>query len=146
MFGIPAYLIWLVIMIALVVFESVTMDLNCIWFAFGALCSFILSFFGIGWITQLVVFAVVSGLFLLLVRPIALKHINIKRTATNADRVIGTRGIVTEKIDNDLPSGQVKAGGQIWSARAEQPEDILEVGDVVEIVDIRGVKLICRKK
>ena len=141
MFGIPEYLIWLGIVVVLAAVESMTMDLNCIWFAAGALCSFLLSFTGIGWIAQLIVFAIVSGVCLTLVRPIALKHLNIRRTATNADRVIGNTGMVVETIDNDVPSGQVKANGQIWTARSADGSIIPE-GEHIKVCRIEGVKLI----
>ena len=135
MFGIPEYLIWLGIVVALAAVESMTMDLNCIWFAAGALCSFFLSFTGIGWIMQLIVFSVVSGICLILVRPVAIKHINIRHTATNADRVIGSIGTVIETIDNDMPSGQV------WTARSADGS-IIPDGTHIKVCRIEGVKLI----
>lgn len=141
MFGIPEYLIWLGIVVALAAVESMTMDLNCIWFAAGALCSFFLSFTGIGWIMQLIVFSVVSGICLILVRPVAIKHINIRHTATNADRVIGSIGTVIETIDNDMPSGQVKANGQVWTARSADGS-IIPDGTHIKVCRIEGVKVI----
>ena len=48
MFGIPAYLIWLVIIILLAVIEASTMALVCIWFAAGAVAAMLTALIGLG--------------------------------------------------------------------------------------------------
>ena len=67
-----------------------------------------------------------------------------KREATNADRVIGMRAIVTEKIDPIAESGEVKVDGKRWSARMTDG-GCADVDDIVTVVRIEGVKLYCER-
>ena len=65
---------------------------------------------------------------------------------TNLDSVIGKEGVVTETINNIEGKGCVKVWGKEWSAISDDPDIVLENGDIVIIKEIRGVKLICIKK
>ena len=51
--------IWLIVMIALVVVEVVTLGLVCIWFAIGALFAAVVAVFGGPWWLQLIVFVLI---------------------------------------------------------------------------------------
>ena len=86
----------------------------------------------------------VSVAALLLTRPLAKKFINDRKIPTNADRAIGRIGIVTETIDNIAASGAVKLDGQEWTARSAD-DDVIAMGERVEALEIRGVKLIVKK-
>lgn len=141
MFGIPGYLLWLPVVAALVLLESSTMALTCIWFAVGAVGALVVSLLGGGFWPQMIVFVLLSGLCLAAVRPLAVRRLGVKKTATNADRVLQTRGVVVETIDNSIPSGQVRAAGQVWTARAAN-DRIIPKGDPVIVRQIQGVKLI----
>ena len=61
------------------------------------------------------------------------------------EETIGERCVVIETVDNYAGCGLVKVGGQIWSARGVDDDDIFEVGEKLSVVAIEGVKLICRK-
>lgn len=137
-------IIWLAVILLAIVVELSTMGLVSIWFLPGALVALILSLLELDLIWQLAAFVVLSALTLILCRKF-LRSFN-QKLKTNADALIGKSALITEQVCNIEERGSLKIGGQVWSARAEQPDDILEVGDVVEIVAIRGVKLICRKK
>ena len=138
---IPNYLIWLVAVAALVALEAATLGLTCIWFALGALGALLVSFLGVSFLFQGVVFVVLSAISLILLKPVASKHINSKRVATNADRVIGAEAVVTQDINNELGQGLVKVGGQIWSARSADDKQIIPSGSHVLVKNITGVKL-----
>ena len=90
---------------------------------------------------QIVCFAVVSVATLLLTRPLAKKYINSKTMATNADRVIGSKAVVKERIDELAGTGAVLADGKMWSARTADGA-VAEPGEVVTVLEIRGVRLI----
>ena len=62
----------------------------------------------------------------------------------SVDSLVGTKGVVTEKVENIAGSGSVSAGGYSFAARALSDEEIYEPGENVEIVAVEGVKLICR--
>ena len=104
-------IVWLALMVLLLILEAATAGLTSIWFALGALAALIASFFGGALWLQLVWFFAVSVLTLWLTRPLALKYLNSRRVATNADRVIGAEAVVTEDIDNIAGSGAVHVDG-----------------------------------
>ena len=104
-------ILWLVALIIFGVVEAATVGLASIWFAAGALAALILSAFLNSLLVQVVVFLAVSFVTLLLVRPLAQKYFNARRTATNADRVIGQEAVVVQEIDNLRGLGQVR-----WAA------------------------------
>ena len=142
MFGIPAYLLWLAAVILLAILEASTMALTCIWFAAGAVAAFLIALLGGGFWPQIILFTLVSGICLAAVRPMAMRHLNSQKTATNADRVIGHEALVIETIDNRLPSGQVRVSGQVWTARSTDEHTVIPESATVVIQQIQGVKLI----
>ena len=89
--------IWIAVFIVATVVEFATVQLVSVWFAVGALASFILSVCRVDqlWI-QILVFTLVSLISLIATRPL-IKKLNkkTKREPTNADMYIGLEGIVT---------------------------------------------------
>ena len=129
--------VWMIIFIGLVILELMTVNLVTIWFAIGALASFILSFWVSEFIWQMVMFVGVSLVSLLLTNKFVKKVRGREIEATNLDRVIGKIGIVTEEITK-LEPGEVKVDCKKWSAVSTKK---INVGSKVEILSIDGVKL-----
>ena len=74
---------------------------------------------------------------LAIVRPIARRHMHTPpsiRTGTAA--LVGARACVLEQGDAD--SGTVKIGGEVWTARAFDEDDVIEPGKRVEVMRIEG--------
>ena len=140
----PIY-IWLMILVAFVVIEIATMGLTTIWFAGGALIALLLAYFKASFYVQLAVFLLVSIVLLVATRPLALKFFNQKREKTNVDSVIGKQAIVTADIHNLRGEGQVILDGMEWSARAYEEDGIISAGEVVEVKEVRGVKLVVKQ-
>ena len=134
-------IVWLVLMVLLLIVEALTAPLVCIWFALGALAALISALFGAAVWLQAVWFLAVSLLTLWLTRPLALKYLNNRKVATNADRVIGAEAVVTEEIDNIAGTGAVHVDGHEWSARSASGGRLAK-GSVVKVERIEGVKLI----
>ena len=86
-----------------------------------------------------------SALALAVTRPLLRKVTSAKAVPTNADRVLGETGKVTETIDNENSTGAVYADGKTWTARSEDGAVIPE-GAVVEILRMEGVKLFVKKQ
>lgn len=128
---------WMIIFIALLLLELATVNLVSIWFALGALASFVLSFWVDNVTWQIALFVLVSFISLLLTRSFVNKIRGGKVVPTNLDRVIGQIGLVTEEI-NKLEPGEVKVDGKRWSAVSSKK---IKVGSKVEILSIDGVKL-----
>jgi membrane protein implicated in regulation of membrane protease activity len=86
---------------------------------------------------QIATFIVASVASLLLIRPIARHHLMTPaRIRTGTAALIGSRALVLERVDAD--SGQVKIGGEVWSARPYDEDDVYEPGIRVEVVKIQG--------
>ena len=132
---------WAVAVVAFIILELATVGLASIWFALGALCALIAALLGAPLWLQIVWFVVISVATLLLTRPLAKKYINSRTMATNADRVIGSRAVVKERIDGLAGTGAVLADGKMWSARTVDGSSV-DPGTVVTVREIRGVMLI----
>ncbi len=136
--------IWLAVFVVMLIIEGIGPGLICLWFAFGALIAFVFSLFNSTLIIQLIAFFVSSALFVILFRPIALRYINQKKVATNADMVINHDGIVIEEINETLGTGQIKILGQVWSAKAQNGE-MLPIDTQVKVLRIEGAKAIVKQ-
>ena len=136
----PMATLWLVLLILFLVAEGATAAVTTIWFAAGALFSMIAALLKAQVWLQIVIFVVVSVCCLLALRPLLKKYITPKKVRTNVDAIVGSEGVVMERIDNLAGTGKVKLGGMEWSARAENKECI-EAGTVVLVERIEGVKV-----
>ena len=140
MIPIPFTVLWLIALIVFAVGEAITVGLTSVWFAVGALGALIAAGFGAALWLQVVVFLALSGVTLLLVRPLAKKFLTPRYQATNADRVIGATALVTEEIDNLKGSGLVNISGQVWTARPAH-DVVIQPGREVKVLRIEGVKV-----
>ncbi len=138
--------IWLVVFVACIVIEIITLGLTTIWFAGGALIAAAGAALGAPLWLQAALFVTVSLVLLYFTRPIAVKYFNKDRVKTNAESLVGKQAIVTSEIDNLQGIGQVTVGGQEWSARSTAEGVTLPVGSVVIIRAISGVKLMVEEK
>ncbi len=137
---------WLVALVLFILIEIATMGLTTIWFAGGALVAVIASALGLPLVVQIVLFFAVSFALLYFTRPMAVKYFNKDRVKTNAESLVGRQAIVISEIDNLQGIGQVTVGGMEWSARTAEAGVRLDVGSVVNIIAINGVKLIVEEK
>lgn len=137
---------WLVLLVVLVVIEIATMGLTTIWFAAGALVATIAAACNAPLFLQITLFLIVSVLMLVFTRPVAMKFFNIDRTKTNAESLIGQKGIVTGEICNLKACGQVTLNGMEWTARTANDESVIPEGCVVVVKEIQGVKLIVEEE
>lgn len=112
-----ATIVWLVLMVAFLVLEAVTVSLVSIWLAVGALVALLVSLLAPSVPLQMVVFATVSIVALLVTRPLVKKHVAPRRQATNADMNVGKRARVIRCITPEAP-GRVRLEGVDWAARA----------------------------
>lgn len=133
---------WLIVAVALAVLEAATVQLVSLWFACGALCAMVASFFTDSITLQSIVFIVCSVLFLLIARKYV-KRLTENKTATNTDMLIGKTAILKEATD-EMVTGSLSVNGLTWTALSEGGR--LEAGEKVKIIRIDGVKLIVRRE
>ena len=133
-------IMWLVLLILFLVAEGATAAVTTIWFAIGAIVAMFAAIFGAEIWLQVVLFAVVSVICLLSLRPVLKKYLEPKKVKTNIDAIIGKQGVVLEKIDNLAGTGKVKIDGMEWTARSATGETI-EKDTVIVVEKIEGVKV-----
>lgn len=139
----PFVIGWIIAMVAFVLAEAATVELVSIWFMGGAFAALICAILGAGFTVQLALFVAVSGLLLVLLRPILKKKLTPKHTRTNADRLIGREALVTEPIDDLRATGAVRIDGVLWTARSEDGQPIAPDTAVI-ITRIEGAKVFVR--
>ena len=131
------WLIWLLVAVALAVGEIFTLSFVLGPIALAALAAAALAAAGVGLAIQLIVFIAGAAGSFALVRPIARRHLRTPpalRTGTAA--LVGARAIVVDRVDAD--GGQVRIGGDVWTARAFFDDQVLEKGQRVEVAKIDG--------
>lgn len=138
-------LFWLVVIVVMAIIEIITLGLTTIWFAGGAFVAFIASLLGAGLLIQIILFVIASLLLLGFTRPFAVKFVNKDRIRTNAESLIGKNAIVLEDIDNLKAEGMASVNGQEWTARSAD-DTVIAKGTVVEVIEIKGVKLMVKAK
>ena len=105
--------------------------------AIAAVTAGIVALAGAGLALQWIVFIAVSLASLLVLRPIARRHLRTPaqlRTGTAA--LVGKPAVVVERVDRD--GGQVKLAGEVWSARSYDDDQAFEAGTRVEVMKIDG--------
>lgn len=137
--------IWIAVIILAIVVEVLTDQLISVWFVPAAIVATVMDFCNADIIWQIFVFLIVSAVGIVFAKCVLVRIRPKQNTKTNIEAIIGERCVVTERIDNYASCGQVRVNGQIWSARGAFENDVFEVGDVLNIVAIEGVKLICKK-
>ena len=137
--------IWLGAVALSALVESLTLSLVSVWFAVGALAATFAAYANAPLTVQLGLFVLVAIATWAVARPLAKRFVDPHIVPTNADRILGMEGKVTEQIDNEGAAGAVYVDGKIWTARSADGE-IIPAGERVEIVRMEGVKLIVRVK
>ena len=138
-------IVWLVAAIIFLIIEALSVQLISIWLAGCAIVAMVLALLNVNFWIQVLVFAIVSLLLIILTRPLVKRILSKNVEATNADRSIGKEAAVTSEINNVLGKGQVNRAGQIWSARSSD-DSVINEGETVIVEKIDGVKLIVSRK
>lgn len=135
--------VWLAIAAVMALVEVFTLTLVTVWFVVGGLAAFIAAYLGASLTVQIIVFAVVSVICLVLFRPLALKHRAIGET--NEPSPIGAAAIVVERIAGGQETGRVQTGDHMtWTALSADGNPI-ETGERVRVVDQKSIKLIVER-
>lgn len=128
---------WMIAAGLLAVGEMATVSFFLGPIAVAAVLSAVVALAGAGVAVQWIVFILASLGSLLVLRPIARKHLRTPaqiRTGTAA--LVGAPATVLERVDGD--GGQVKIGGEVWSARAYDEDEAFEPGTRVAVMKIDG--------
>ena len=132
-----SWLAWLVLAALLGAAELMTATLAFGLLAVAALAAAIVSGVGLGLPVQLGAFAVTAGVGLGVVRPLAARHIRqpaVLRSGTAA--LVGRAATVVEQVT--AHGGQVRIGGEVWSARSYDESRVIPAGSAVDVFAIEG--------
>lgn len=136
--------VWLILAGIFLVIEIINFGFLIFWFSMGALVAMVSSFFTGNIIIQTTIFLVVSTLLLFLTKPFVDKMLpKDKIVKTNAYSIEGKVGKVISDIEPIEGKGQVKIGGEIWSAKSSGDISISKDTEVL-IEKIDGVKVIVK--
>lgn len=133
----PEWVLWMVAAGALALGEMLTLGFFLGPIAVAAVAAALAALLGAGLAVQVIVFTLASAASLVVLRPIARRHLRTPaqlRTGTAA--LVGTRAVVLERVDAD--GGQVRLAGEVWSARSYDEDEVMEPGARVEVLQIQG--------
>jgi membrane protein implicated in regulation of membrane protease activity len=134
-----AWVLWLVAACILGAGELHTGGFYLAPFALGAVTATVLSLLGAPTAAAVIVFLAASVLVLLTLRPLAARHRRLPPAIrTGAAALVGRKAIVLERIANDEGVGCVKIDGEVWTARSYDEDEVIDAGERVEVVEIRG--------
>lgn len=130
-----AWTLWVAIAIFALIAEVNTTALISIWFVPAALISALISVFVGNFAIQLIVFIILSGIFLYVFRNVYKKHIK-KSQEGETDLVLNKVGTAVEETSSI--GGKVLIGDIYWKARAENN---IPAGTKVKVIDHSGTTL-----
>jgi membrane protein implicated in regulation of membrane protease activity len=134
-----AWIIWLVAACLLGVGEMHQGGFYLAPFALGAGLAAVVSLLGVGAVLSVIVFLLASAIVFGTLRPVARRHRRLPPSIrTGAAALIGRPAIVLERIANHEGVGCVKIDGEVWTARSYADDEVIDVGQRVEVVEIRG--------
>jgi membrane protein implicated in regulation of membrane protease activity len=131
------WLIWLVVAVVLVIAEAFSLSAALGVVGAAALVTAGVAAAGLWLPLQFVVFAVAATVGVVLVRPIALRHMQQPQLERfGVDALVGKRAYVLREVtDRD---GLIRIDGEEWSARAFDDFAVIPVGTAVDVMRISG--------
>jgi membrane protein implicated in regulation of membrane protease activity len=133
------WIIWLVAACVLGVGEMHQGGFYLAPFALGAALATIVALLGVGAGLSAVVFLAGSGIVFGTLRPVARRHRRLPPSIrTGAAALVGKHALVLERIANEEGVGCVKIDGEVWTARSYAEDAVIDPGEQVEVVEIRG--------
>ncbi len=132
-----AWQAWLALAVVLGALELFTLDLILLMLAAGALVGMVTALAGVPEPVQVLAALAASVAALGLVRPSVVKRLHGGPTLVlGHDALVGRQGLVVERVTSQ--SGQVKIGGEVWTARPYDEDQVIETGATVDVFVIKG--------
>ena len=128
---------WLGLAIALGVAELFSLDLVLLMLAGGALVGVVTALLGAPLALTILAAVAASAAMMTLVRPSVVRRLHSGPQLTLGHAaLVGRQGVVVEEVSGQ--AGQIKIGGEIWTARSYDETDVIEPGTTVDVFEIRG--------
>ncbi|MFE3637865.1 NfeD family protein [Streptomyces sp. NPDC059168] len=135
------WFVWLLVSAALGTAEFFTLTLVFGLLSGAALVTAVVAGVGVGLLGQVVAFAVAAAAGLVIVRPVALRHMEQQPLVREgSDALIGKRAEVMQEVTGTR--GLIKLSGEEWSARALDESLVIPAGALVDVMGIEGATAI----
>lgn len=130
--------VFLALAILLGAAELFSLDLVLGMLALGALVGMVAALLGAGFAFAAIAAALGAVACLALVRPPLIKRLHSgPELNLGHGKLVGQQGMVTERITG-LEAGRIKLAGEIWSAKPYDETLVIDPGQTVEVLEIRG--------
>ncbi len=132
---------WAVLAVLAFVGELLTVSFFLLFLSLGALAGLMLAALDFGIAAQAIGFVAASALSMAVLRPALMHRISFRGSERYESRnaVTGRSGVVTHAIEPG-GSGTVRIGsGEFWTARSIYPEQGIEAGARVRVLDTDGI-------
>ena len=128
---------WLGLAILLGVAELFSLDLMLLMLSGGALVGFVAAALGAPVLVQVLAAVVTSIAMLALVRPSIVRRLHSgPELRLGHAALVGRQAVVVEQVSS--LGGQIRVGGDLWTARPYDDSEVIEPGATVDIFEIRG--------
>lgn len=131
------WIIWVILAVVLGVAEIFTVTASLGLLGAAALLAAATAAIGLPVPLQLLVFALSSAAGLIVVRPIAMRHLRqpqLQRFGVEA--LVGKPAYVVREVTGR--DGRIRIGGEEWSARAYDESLVIPIGTTVDVMEIEG--------
>jgi membrane protein implicated in regulation of membrane protease activity len=128
---------WVGLAVLLGALELFSLDLILLMLAGGAVLGMVAAIIGLPLVAQVLIALAGSVAALALVRPSVVKRLQGGPTLVlGHDALVGRQALVIERVS--AHGGQIKVGGDIWTARPYDEDLVIEPGATVDIFQIKG--------
>lgn len=129
--------LWLVAGVVLVAAEALSGEFVLVMLGVAALGAAGVAALGLGVVGSAASFAVLALVLVAVARPALKNRLRIENPiATNSEALLGVRAVVESPVDDG--GGRVRIRGDVWSARAQHPQERFDTGRTVLVVEIDG--------
>ena len=131
------WLIWLIFAVALGVAEIFTLTAALGMLGVAALVTVGFAAVGLPLPFQFLVFTIAATIGVLLVRPVALRHLlRPQLQRFGVDALVGRTAFVVSDVTG--VDGRVRIGGEEWTARTYDHAQVIPAGATVDVMEING--------
>lgn len=139
-----AAIIWLGAGLLLAAGETLSGDLFLLMLGLGAIAAAVATWVGAPVWLAAIVFAAVSILLVVVVRPpIKRRMLRGPQALTNTDALVGQEAITLSAFGS--AGGQVRIGGEVWTARPAGEQDSFRKGERVIVERIDGATAVVQR-
>jgi len=131
--------VWLVLGLALCAAEVLTLDLVLLMLGTALLVTAGAALLTGSLVAQLAVLGASSAALLVLVRPVARRHLAVPALPSGKDRLTGRTATVVQQVHDE--GGQVRLDGELWRARPYAGGHALAPGTPAVVGSVDGATL-----